>query len=155
MRIALVACSAAKLEVRSEARHLYQGDLFRLSAAWVERRLLPAGIFSGWGILSARHGLVLPDQIIDTYDCRLPSRAAEKRAWSEKTRDQIEERWGMETIYTVLAGADYKVALDGFPYVEDLFGAWSSLRRARGIRSAACGIGVLKKYLKENRSLGC
>lgn len=61
MRVALIACSASKHAANMPARDLYAGNLYRLSRAWVERRLEPKHhpLFSGWGILSAKHGLLM------------------------------------------------------------------------------------------------
>lgn len=150
MRVGLISCSAGKLDHRAPAAELYTGPIFRAARAWITNR----GELGAWAILSAKHGLVLPDQELDPYDVSLSSLSfPELKAWGERTQAQLVARWGRDAIYTVLAGSDYRQATRGLPYVEDVIGCWTRRRREDGIRPAAVGIGVLKKYLKEQRGL--
>lgn len=149
MRVGLIACCAQKLDEPAPARELYQSDLFRKAMTWIEKRV------DEWGILSAKHGLVLPDQILEPYDLSLDELAAEeRRKWEARVRKQLLEQWGDQVIYMVLAGCHYKRALYDFPMVEDPVAHWTELRRARGMRRPAIGIGVLKKLLKEDHHYG-
>jgi hypothetical protein len=146
VRVGLIACSAGKLSYRAPAAQLYTGPVYQLSRQWITGRTE----LGAWAILSAKHGLVLPEQELDPYDCSLDGMPEdERRAWCERTRQQLVDRWGRETIYMVVAGADYRAALRGLPYVEDVFACWSRRRRDEGLRGF--GIGVLKKYLKQQR----
>ena len=57
--LVLVGCCEAKLPGRHRAADLYQSPLFRRGRAYAEA----AGY--EWAILSAKHGLLLPDTMID------------------------------------------------------------------------------------------
>lgn len=59
-RIALIACASKKKPYRAKARELYDSDLFRLSLRFAEE-MEPDEIY----ILSAKHGLLHPDQVIN------------------------------------------------------------------------------------------
>ncbi|MEJ6003828.1 DUF6884 domain-containing protein [Paucibacter soli] len=63
--LVLVACGAQKLGHAAAAQDLYIGDLFKKSRAWAER------FGTRWLILSAKHGLVAPEQVIEPYDTTL------------------------------------------------------------------------------------
>ncbi len=63
--VALVACSGSKLSRPAPARQLYTGDLFRKSAAYAE------AVADRWYVLSAKHHLVHPDQVLEPYDMTL------------------------------------------------------------------------------------
>ncbi len=67
MRIGLVGCCKKKLDRAAPARELYQSDLFKSSVAWLEAR----DELDGWAILSAKHRLVMPDDVIYPYELSL------------------------------------------------------------------------------------
>lgn len=115
----MVSCSKLKLDRGAPARDLYVSPLFRGSRRYVELAC------DEWGILSARHGLVLPDQVIEPYDVSLSGYSRETRLtpeqyreWLLRTFDQVAARWGRHVLYIVLAGRGYARALEGFPHVE-------------------------------------
>lgn len=145
MRVALIGCSSIKLDMPARARDLYQGNLFKLSVGWVERRP-----FDGWGILSAKHGLVMPDQVLAPYNKQFDDRSV--KLWAAQVSEQIAERWGRDVIYTLLAGGDYASALRDFPFVEDVFAGWARTRKQSGQRHT--GIGILMRELKADRDVG-
>tara|TARA_R100000951_G_scaffold114522_1_gene119581 strand:+ start:855 stop:1511 length:657 start_codon:yes stop_codon:yes gene_type:complete len=60
--LVLVACCGEKLEGSHRAEDLYQSQLFKASAAWAKAN------GKEWAILSAKHGLVWPDEVIESYD---------------------------------------------------------------------------------------
>jgi hypothetical protein len=63
--IALLGCVSMKGIVPALARDLYVSPLWKLRRAYAER-------FSDrWFVLSAKHGLVLPDTVIAPYDLAL------------------------------------------------------------------------------------
>jgi hypothetical protein len=66
MRIGLVGCGRAKRPGRHPARALYVGTLFRKALAYSE------GMYDRTYILSALHGLVEPDRVLDWYDLADP-----------------------------------------------------------------------------------
>lgn len=146
MRVGLIACSAGKLDRPAPAAELYTGPVFTLAREWITARTE----LGAWAILSAKHGLVMPDQVVEPYDVALASLSAdEKRAWAARTREQLVERFP-GAVFMVLAGADYRAATEGL-LVEDVIGNWTAWRRERGLRPAHIGIGLLKKYMRERK----
>lgn len=149
MRVGLVSCCKTKLDHPAPARELYTSTMFRYAVQWIEN----SHRCDEWAILSAKHGLVLPDQVISPYDVYLGGMIApQRKAWVERTRKQILDRWGPDTIYLVLMGHDYKTALRGL-MVEDPIECWTQWRINRGMtrRRAAMGIGLILKALKEQK----
>ena len=150
MRVGLIGCCAEKGPEAAPARELYRSRLFRSAMGWISK----PGRVNEWAILSAKHGLVMPDDMIDPYDVALSSLTAdERRDWEAMVREQLLARWGGNAIFMVLAGADYRAALRGLPYVEDVIAHWTQQRRDRGMipRRAAMGIGLIVKACNEGR----
>lgn len=153
MRVGLIACCKEKLDHASPARELYCSPLFTLARGWMEH----PGRCDEWAILSAKHGLVLPGDALEPYDLSLEALTEdERRAWAQRTRRQILERWGTGAIYLVVLGHLYHSAVWGLPLVEDVIAHWTQMRRDRGMsgREASVGIGVLMKYLRQGRGFG-
>ena len=116
MRVALIACCGKKADAPAPARELYRSPLFRKSVAWAERRGLPCAV------LSARHGLVMPGDVLPPYDltlARLP--AGERAAWAARVNADLRRRLaGCE--FVVLAGRLYRAALAGLPHTAPMAG---------------------------------
>ncbi len=103
--LTLVACCGEKLARIAPARELYRSALFRKSAAWAENR-------GDWMILSARHGLIRPDDQLVPYECSMRSLTAEQRdSWRSHVAGQLfahAEFLDAERLYvTLLAGESY------------------------------------------------
>ena len=86
------------------ARHLYTSPLVRGRRAYVERSC------ARWFILSAKHGLLSPEVVIEPYNQTLKGRPrAEKRAWSDRVLEQLKSELkhlnGLH--FEIYAGADY------------------------------------------------
>jgi len=82
--IGIVACSKTKLGHAAPAKDLYTSQLFRAARAYSEAS------YDRWLILSAMHGLIEPDQIIEPYDVTLARmNASEVTAWGLKVLGQI------------------------------------------------------------------
>lgn len=109
----LVACAKLKRGVRAAAKDLYQSPHFRKARACVERTGRP------WAILSAKHGLLWPSDVIVHYERKL--KASESRAWSGKVLAELEPHLEGVSTVVILAGLLYRHHL-----AADL--------RARGIR---------------------
>lgn len=138
MRVGLLGCGKQKLDHAAPAAELYCGSYFRLCRTWLEQQGLDA-----WGILSAEHGLVLPEQVLEPYDVALGQLdAGARRSWAISTRCQLQAQWP-EARYLVLAGAPYRAALAGLP-ADDVLAAWGHEERQAGRRM---GIGAIKKRL--------
>lgn len=59
----LVACGSRKATEERPAQDLYTGGLFRAARAWAEQS--PDGL---WGIVSAKHGILLPTTPLAPYN---------------------------------------------------------------------------------------
>lgn len=104
--IALIACSAKKLDRRAPARELYRGTLFRYSVRYAETVLqIP------WYVLSAKWGLVAPDEELEPYDDTLRgAKKLSKRVWALDVAKSLDEP-GLNTpgqTWIMLAGRDYR-----------------------------------------------
>lgn len=110
--LAVIACSAKKLDRAAPARDLYQGELFKACVAYAEARGLP------WVVVSAKHGIVQPDQILEPYDARVPTRADERSAWAKARRHEIyrADAYGTDKELVLLCGADYRHAFIDIGY---------------------------------------
>lgn len=103
-RVVLVGCSDAKGPAAEPGRDLYRSALFRAARAVAERA--PA-----WGILSARYGLVLPDQVIAPYDLTIRDLDVDHRtAWGRSVAQAITRVFPGARV-VVMAGRDYIDAL--------------------------------------------
>ncbi len=63
--ICLICCSKDKDKSKQAAKHLYQSKRFRLSKSLAER------LKAQWFIVSAKHGLVRPNEVLEPYDFSL------------------------------------------------------------------------------------
>lgn len=88
--IYLVSCVGEKHDRAMPAKDLYASQWFRKAREYVERR---GGI---WYILSAKHGLISADQVIEPYEQtlnRMP--IAGRRHWAQRVREQLDvQLWG-------------------------------------------------------------
>lgn len=82
--VALVACAKTKTDCPARARHLYNlSTLFRAASTWAEAHA------DRWYILSAKHGLLHPDQVLEPYDTSLYDLPAHgRREWSDLVLDR-------------------------------------------------------------------
>lgn len=126
-RIGLVGCVKQKLPEAAPAMDLYTSPLFRGRRAYVERSC------SRWFILSAKHGLVDPAEILEPYDETLnDSTPSQRQAWSARVLMELRRRLGELGAYEfeVHAGANYVE----FGLEEGLRAAGASvLRPAQGL----------------------
>lgn len=128
-RIALVGCGKSKIDVDDgeavPAKDLYDSAYFQLKREYAET------CCDKWRILSAKHGLLSPDEEIGPYDATLNPRSDsyigdyEAGKWAVRTADSIGVFDSVQAIhshYVVLAGEDYVT------HVED------ALQRLRHVR---------------------
>jgi hypothetical protein len=104
-RIGLVGCVKSKRSGRAPAKDLYTSPLFVGRRRYVERTC------DQWFILSAKHLLLDPEQVIAYYDETLDTaRTAERRTWSLAVLSQIDRRVGnmAGVIFEIHAGAPYR-----------------------------------------------
>ena len=144
MRIGLVGCVKSKRAVPAPAADLYTSPLFLGRRAFVE-----AGC-DRWYVLSALHGLVRPEQILDPYDRTLNNAtSAERREWSQNVIDALGRELGSlrGLIFEIHAGRSYTD-----------FGVASGLRRdGAHVELPVAGLGLgqqLAFYARASAPLG-
>jgi GGDEF domain-containing protein/predicted RNA methylase len=104
-----VACANTKVETTARARDLYVSPLFRFGRQFAER--FPS---KQWRILSAKHGLVHPNQTLETYDQTLDDLSkTDLRAWANNVfqhiKDALNDDRGRSVI--LLAGEKYRAEI--------------------------------------------
>lgn len=105
--IALVSCVATKRPGKHAARDLYVSAWFKKVRQHVER----AGLT--WYILSAKYGLVVPDQEIEAYEMTLNNMCLQdRRAWAHDVIGQIAEQLPDHDRIVLFAGARYREFLE-------------------------------------------
>jgi hypothetical protein len=108
-RIALVSCVKRKAPVATPARDLYTSDLFRKMRRYAEANA------DSWYILSAEHGLLHPDQVVDPYEKTLNKmRVADRMAWADRVQKQLFEILPAGSQVIILAGERYRENLVPF-----------------------------------------
>jgi len=106
--VVLVGCVKSKRTLAAAAKDLYTSALFTKERAYAERTGVP------WYILSAKYGLVGPDEWIEPYEMYLPETAPSyRRAWGARVIEQLERCEGplQGKVIEIHAGAAYLEAL--------------------------------------------
>jgi hypothetical protein len=139
-RVALVGCSARKLDRGAPARELYTSALFRAAVAYAEAKC------DAVRVVSALYGAVELDAHLEPYDRNL-------RAFGKRDR----EGWGVRTVAEVIGGfavPPVLVVLAGQVYADALvFGAhWHNLPRPEEPLRGVKGCGARVAWLKEQTS---
>ena len=107
LRVVLVACCGEKLSHPAPAKDLYQSELFKKSRTWAESN------GDKWLILSAKLGVIHPEQVVEPYDETLNDKKAGERAeWSRKVAQQLGS-YSTDRL-VVLAGKNYCGWVEGF-----------------------------------------
>lgn len=102
--ITLVGCGWRNDDYPAVAEDLYGSLLFRASIE------VASALPGEWGVLSALHGLLSPNDLVVPCDLLLQSMSASERShWGEKVFRQIVKRFnpGPSDIIVVLAGKEY------------------------------------------------
>jgi hypothetical protein len=122
-RIGLVSCVKSKRDQPALACDLYTSPLFRKARAWAQSRC------TRWYILSAKYGLVSPDEVIEPYELTLKVMSPSERVcWADRVRNQMEEAGLLQpcSSFIWLAGAAYKTdlsrLLSEFPQEDPMLG---------------------------------
>jgi len=103
---ALISCSKSKSGHRDLARNMYVSPLYRKSVMVAE----------SWGvsfsILSAKYGLLDPEETIEPYDLTLKGASRQfKSDWAYKVDEQIRKSINRKKRLIMLAGDDYYAPL--------------------------------------------
>jgi hypothetical protein len=112
--IALVGCVKSKRDHAAETRSLYTSALFIKAAAYAQRAA------DDWYILSAKHGLLSPHQIIAPYEQTLKGASSRDRSvWAGRVYEQMRAAGllASRTRFLWLAGKMYQYPL--ITYLED------------------------------------
>lgn len=134
--IALVSCVSSKLPKAAPAGELYTSALFTKASSYARQ------IADQWYILSAEHGLLDPETVIEPYDKTLNKmRAAERRAWARRVTGQLED---------ILVLGDRVVFLAGKRYRENLVGAIREMGCTVEIPMEGLGIGKQLRWLNQH-----
>jgi hypothetical protein len=106
MILALISCTKSKQNHPCKAKEMYSvSNLFSKAYDYALQNS------DQIAILSAKYGLLLPDESIEPYELTLKKMADYKRReWTEKVLKQIEEKIGFSRINKVifLAGKEYR-----------------------------------------------
>lgn len=108
--VGLVGCASQKLKRPAPARELYVSQLFKKASAYAEATC------DRWYVLSAKHGLVHPDTVLEPYDIRLGTNHRSTppiHQWGARVKDQLDaELAGLENVTLIaLAGEQYRIAV--------------------------------------------
>ena len=104
-RIGLVGCVKKKLDTPARAESLYVSTLFNGRRSYVER------FCDEWWIISAKHGLVSPDEILEPYDLTLKKMGRDqRRTWSLRVLTESERivSPGTGDTIEIHAGSEYR-----------------------------------------------
>ena len=107
MVIHLVSCGDQKQPVPAPARDLYISRWFCKARSYTESTRRP------WFVLSAKHGLVHPDDVISPYDVTLNTmRVAGRRQWASRVLTQLGPHLDDVEAIVFLAGQRYREFLE-------------------------------------------
>ena len=110
----LISCSGTKRSFALPAKELYVSARFQRERTSIEA----TGCL--WFVLSAKHHLLGPDEIIDPYDKALGEATPEDReAWAEEVKRQMDKYLPDGEIIVILAEKDYYKDL--IPYLKKRF----------------------------------
>ena len=102
-RVVLVSCVGQKLDTPAAAGDIYTSALFRGMRMYAERHS------SRWFILSALHGVLSPEQVIEPYEQTLNRMGTkDRRQWAAGVRGRLSEILHPGQSITVLAGERYR-----------------------------------------------
>lgn len=135
-KIALVSCVSSKLSEAAPATKLYTSALFTKASTYARQ------VADGWYILSAKHGLLHPETVVEPYDKTLNKMpAAERRSWARGVVQQLRD---------VLRPGDRVVFLAGKRYRENLVGAIREMGCTVEIPMEGLGIGKQLRWLNQH-----
>lgn len=117
LEVVLVGCCAKKLPHKAAAKDLYRSALFVKARAFAEATGSP------WAIISAKHGLLMPEAEVEPYDVTVAERGrrvgnmgrkADRQGFASSLRRALDARFpGASFIF--LAGSAYRPWTGGSP----------------------------------------
>lgn len=105
-KIALIGCTKRKKDNACRAEELYsKSDLFCKELIYARHVLDVDAVY----VLSAKHGLVSIDMVLEPYDETLnTAKVAQRRLWANMVAGQIEESFCQEDELWFLCGRRYR-----------------------------------------------
>jgi hypothetical protein len=101
--VCLVACTSRKGDHPAKAEFIYKSPLFSAARNYAENRA------NQWFILSAKHGLLSPDDVIEPYnESLLNKNDSERRVWAERVHQSLLARIPACGQVIFLAGLAYR-----------------------------------------------
>lgn len=101
--IGLISCVSKKHSHATLARNLYKSPLFKKTRDYVDKNC------DSWYILSAKYGLVEPDNVIEPYDETLNTKSRmERKQWAKKVWDVLNLHLHPGDQVILLAGEKYR-----------------------------------------------
>ena len=151
IRICLISCVSQKTNYKNPCKDLYISPLFKKTWAYVSQIERPHGVY----ILSALHGLIRYDTVIEPYDKTLLDMSKEEcLEWAEKVKKQLTETFVKDgrTLedyhFSIFAGSKYyENLLDFFPDKELVFG---TLPIGKRLGSLTTSLRIGKKLVWED-----
>lgn len=135
--VSLIACVKPKREEPCAAEDFYDSTWFHKARAYARARS------DTWRILSAKHGALPPDEVIEPYDESLRDfTAAGRREWAEGV---------LEALDTFLTPTDEVIMLAGRRYRENLEGPLR--QRVAEVKVPMEGLGIGKQLQFLNNHL--
>jgi cytoplasmic iron level regulating protein YaaA (DUF328/UPF0246 family) len=135
-KFVIIPCGGAKLETPANARDLYIGSMYRDQLATALTMTTPENI----RILSAKHGLIALDTIVEPYDLKMGQKGS---VTSETLAGQLDEMLPKNETYLIdaLLPKKYAAALEDATadHIENHF-------------HGCAGIGYQKQVLKKIRT---
>jgi len=105
-KIYLVSCVSKKKQGKHPAKDIYDSPWFRKARSYVEQRLQ---LGDEWFILSAKHGLLCPDDVIEPYETTLNKmKKKERQEWAKQVLGSLKSAVGKADIVIILAGIPYR-----------------------------------------------
>lgn len=141
--VCLVACTSRKGDHPAAAEFIYKSPLFSAARNYAEERA------DQWFILSAKHGLLSPDDVIEPYNESLLKKSdSERQEWAERVHRELSTRIPAGGRIIFLAGSAYRSHLA--PKLEAEGRATSAPMSALGIGSQ---VAWLQKVASESTRL--
>jgi hypothetical protein len=140
IKICLISCVSQKTNYPTKCKDLYISPLFKKTWNYVTDIEKPQGVY----ILSALHGLIRYDVMVEPYDKTLLDMSKdESLEWAEKVKKQITETFVKDgrTLedyqFQIFAGSKYyENLLDFFPNKELVFGSLPIGKRLGALTSS-------------------
>lgn len=111
----LLALAGAQLKYPAPARELCTSPWFRLARAYTESQGCP------WLLLSAKYGLVKPDEVISPYLLDVTTMGVRRRlSWAERIGREAKRKLPFSEQLTLVAGMRYCECL--LPHLSELAG---------------------------------